>query len=328
MCLARLKNCCIMGNENSKVPSIQEISTKLKIPSMFKLKKPGPTIPTSKKCRCDLYAQTNHCCMQTCLKNEEMHSRLQRVWIFTDEHFDILRGVLLDIGLQDVAQIIEAFLEGALSTSEEFNLFCHGISEHSNKPCTMWLNTRNRSIHIQILGGQKAGKTSLALKCCKNEFNEYLMDEDINMCLSKTIRMQGNYNSTHQIRLSLFHDVDTFDLRGREKEIIYVFCIDPLDPDHFEQFEEIERQKLEILKNDSSFSKEHDNWKCAFIVAATKCDLKNEKYARQSDRMIRSCKIMNMPFVEVSAKNGINIDLFLKTCVFELWVQSQTGCSC
>ena len=75
-------------------------------------------------------------------------------------------------------------------------------------------------------------------------------------------------------------------------------------------------------------SNEHDQCKCAFIVAATKCDLKNQKYIERSEGIIKSCKMANIPYIEVSAKNGINIDLFLKTCVFELWAQSQTGCSC
>merc|ERR1712154_282219 len=316
-----------MGNEPSKDPLNRPFKQRngSDFWSCFKHK----SKPKCRPCSCALYQQTKHCCKQICLtkENQSAYSSLTKVWIFTDEHLEKLRNVLIDLRLQDMTTIIEEFLSGINSTLEEYNVFCHGLSVKWNKPCIVWLKTKqHRMIHLQILGDKGSGKTSLALKCAKNVFkNDYNNYND-----DQPHRMYSVQVVLHNIsiKMGLMDGAlsNGIEYQNTSTESIYVFCIDPSSNNAHDGRKSMEQQVFRILSSSDNISKEHDHIKCAFIVAATKCDWKNQKYIERSEMVIKSCKNSNIPYIEVSAKEGINIDLFLKTCLYELWVQSQTRC--
>eukprot|EP01084_Bolivina_argentea_P143984 252736_1 len=325
--------------------------TKKEKPKRRSSKSKSKSKPKIKKCNCLVYMQTNtHCCKQQCLTETSDYTQLTKIWLFTEEHVLQLKQsfkiIFSDLHLEDLVSIIGQYLRGIHSTLEEYTIFCHGpidMNTHclQNNPCPIWLKTRNKQIQMEILGIKNVGKSSIALKCSENI---YLNDNNINNEEIQSVYIKKviyDKNIILKLRISDHSLSDTINGIGNGSmvsminngrngyDFIYILCVDPSSDNHFESFQSIKDYHYKLsLQDNQSFTSDnmrHDSVSCAFIVVATKCDLKNQSYIRRSEIIIIYCKENNIPYIELSAKQNINMDKFLKICLYELWIQTQSS---
>eukprot|EP01084_Bolivina_argentea_P131153 231542_1 len=181
-------------------------------------------------------------------------------------------------------------------------------------------------LRISILGAVGVGKTSL---CVRYLANEYLQKKDSLLSIEpKYFQTSMNVNG-----LSLTVDVlDTkiqyyqsewsteLDFIRNSKVIFLLFAVNDLNS--FDKMIEY-YDKILSIKIDNNGESICDY---ALIVVGTKCDLKNrnkEKYIMNEQRAIIQAHKWNVPFIEISAKDNINIQFLFNIAIYEYWVQSR-----
>eukprot|EP01084_Bolivina_argentea_P095467 171632_1 len=60
------------------------------------------------------------------------------------------------------------------------------------------------------------------------------------------------------------------------------------------------------------------------ILIGCKCDLKHLQQISET-KILETVDQYNIPYVETSAKNNVNVDLLSKLCIHEYWVQINSG---
>lgn len=144
---------------------------------------------------------------------------------------------------------------------------------------------KNPTIKIMVIGAQNTGKSSLIHRFVNNKFS------------------QSNDGSMHT-KVSVDGISFTLDIIDGQ----YSHCNGDV---HLLLYDLTSKQSFDWMRNEL-----RNQQQIPMVVAATKCDLEEHRQIAEMDG-ISLCKMINIPFFEVSAKNSSNIQQCFHQCFRE-----------
>ena len=183
-------------------------------------------------------------------------------------------------------------------------------------------------INCVIFGNAEIGKTALIQRFRIEEFVEEY-DETISnqykvpLFVNKNNRIMINIMDTAGIKE--FHD-ESMKKVNIQNNNFFICCFGINDKQSYDDImdtiDTIKRIKDDESKN-NDFMHDEDNIEYGIILVALKCDLRDGGDDENVDRdgIVSNCKRMNIPYIETSAKENINVDLLFYQIVYELWMQ-------
>eukprot|EP01084_Bolivina_argentea_P126206 223495_1 len=298
--------------------------------------------------------QSHHSCSNTCFTKINKYKSIKQIpsiygsdqWIYTKKHTQSLIDVLssnayaVNINITFYVSIIASYFNFEDTLINSYHAYTHGaINKQSIKLCSKWLQKYIpiNNLSIAVLGSQ-SGKSSLIQRFDTDTFQpQNYFDPD--MEATKTINIDNNtihldITEVHQNE-EFMHSVNltNFDI------LVLMFSIDDKRP--FKQYYGclywLDEFVIQLENEDRSYtyvSKKNVSEKGAILVAG-KCDLlygnnakldKDKKDLMQSnyEKGMKLSKILNIPFIETSAKDNVNVHLLFQRIVYEYWMQTET----
>ena len=253
-----------------------------------------------------------HSCKQHCFGTDRSATRQQLASVLRKFHAEYILNIIMDY-LPEYS-IINTQLSSVSFANDYFHLSSTLYYKKQQAPCIEWLEKKgfdNMSVfHTCVLGDGGSGKSALILRYIQGQFiADY--DPTIEDAYRKHV-IWGGYNLL----------VDILDTAGREdfvalrtswmknKDIIILlFALN--DERSLQDIDSYYDQWMEITDD-----------KGPVILVGNKCDLnKNGEYKDIQEKAIDKAFEWNVPYVETSGKEGINVDLLFEQCLYEAWIQ-------
>ena len=291
---------------------------------------------------CDCSAK-QHCCKNDkcleCLGSmiQIQSTQSKSIWRFSDLHKQSLMTALerfdRNIDFQSLISIINMYLNNAMDI---YLVFCHGVADDpSISICDKWYKniscSQDIKLKVVILGQVGIGKTSLAVRFVIDQFfaemdptieDSYKRLFDIN---EKTVLFDILDNPEHDPYLGGFDHL--YHVYHEGQIFLVSFAINSKQglAECKSKLDEI-RRRCDIVETNPS----HDCEKCVILVA-TKLDLfynnnddNNvdskvlELMKKNQEEGIKLSKLWNIPYIETSSKDNINIDLLFRCIVYKV----------
>eukprot|EP01083_Nonionella_stella_P270462 915898_1 len=305
----------------------------------------------SKECNCSLYHHSKHCCLQQCfsaIDNVATMNRMEgvydcEVWRYNEAHEEAVKTSLLEWELHlaaDVVQAIFMFLIHGKSANGYYAL-CHSkinnVLDTTGTLCGIWrqhffgeLDHRGE-IKITVLGHQGAGKSTLVLRFVAGKFVE-----------SCDPVIEDSYRKSFCITQGFDVLMDILDTAGQQEfssmqdrwlreTQIALFCFAINETNALDECINAYDKCLRIFEYDAT---DHFSRKGMLLVACkmdlmrdakSKCSAEEKRIMNENyDIALKLSEIWNVPLIETSAKEGINVNLLFKQCILEYWIQTQT----
>ena len=107
--------------------------------------------------------------------------------------------------------------------------------------------------------------------------------------------------------------------RIRQSNIIFI-CFSLISPTSFDEIE-CQIEKIDRCRDmRGEYTNIDDINLPGIILVGCKCDL-DEMRRVYLEQIIKTVNKYNIPYIETSAKDDINIDLLFKLCIYEYWIQ-------
>ena len=190
-----------------------------------------------------------------------------------------------------------------------------------------------------MFGVSKVGKSALIVRYLKNKFGT--LDSAIEDSYDRIVELNplnedidafrvSDHSIQYQyVTLGILDTIYQDNMSGlqnqwiRESNIILLcFAINSI-----KSFESAQNLKKRILRLKESWEGLKG---FAIILVGTKGDLRYskdyDKYKKDIidiDIILKTAKSMNLPYIETSAKLGINVNFLYRQCVYEYWIQSK-----
>ena len=191
-------------------------------------------------------------------------------------------------------------------------------------PCKEWRDfhteSHNNMIRAFAWGSRQSGKSCLLERFCWEDYIEdhYYRHHDP---LRKSIKINDDCSIGYDlIDPNPDYPVQIYALR--ESQIMLLcFGIDEKDPKMFDKIDERRRQIMVEKLEDKYFYGDF-----CIILVATKCDLLNDKHDTSMfvdhELIMDYASKWDLPYIQVSAKTGENVDTLFHLAVYEYWIQS------
>ena len=154
---------------------------------------------------------------------------------------------------------------------------------------------RNKRVKIVFVGDAGVGKTQIINRFVNNSFSDVYLETIVNS-YHKTINSNGKI-----IKLQLWDTAGQERFRAITRTyyksahlIVFVYAVD-------------DKNTFKNIKNWVKNVKEQTDEKTKFLLIGNKCDLEEERKVSREEAE-KYAKDNNMRFIEVSAKNGTNIN--------------------
>eukprot|EP01084_Bolivina_argentea_P094360 169629_1 len=293
------------------------------------------------KCNCShsFKSKYSHCCQHDCFQHikdsikmvDTLH--LPGPYFFGTNHEKALLLILQQHHIEYVMSTIISYLPNVGQQNKiigDYHCYHHynisSLKRKGKPPCKTWLSSlKNNEIKVVMMGSGGVGKSSTTIRFMINEFmDEY--DPTIEDTYRKRIALNDN-KSGIDCEYVMF---DILDTAGREEfssmQDQYIregqFFIIIFAVNRRSSFDEaiIYRERL-LRTND-----DRTDW--GYMLVGNKVDLRydnvyNDKYFVSSEEGLQLAEEWNVPYVEISAKLGKNINFLYRQSAYELWIQSQ-----
>eukprot|EP01084_Bolivina_argentea_P282670 483912_1 len=266
-------------------------------------------------CQCKLYHQYNHCCNTNCFyhKSTQTTTVLQALKVHNAE---CLLNIIMDYVPNDTIQNMSTTQYKIWQSAVIFGLYANNVS-----PCKMFVKFMTKcemhEIKVIILGNGGIGKSSLVFRFIISDYIEYfdpniqdsfvkylnLNNEKIMLNILDTAYGESEYYQDEQCQIEWIKDAKCC-----------VLCFAMNDKQSFDSIDKYYNKVLSLKGNDNDWS---------MILVGLKCDLNNEMRCVLFDDILKKIKNWNLPYIEVSAKDNINIDYLFRVAFYEYWLQSQ-----
>ena len=280
--------------------------------------------------------QEPHYCGDTCLVNYKQENQQELLKALKNYHAEYIIDIIIEYlptyGLEEYIQE---------STNLKSYFHQQSLSYYIDKqmPCTKWrsfvpndTNTHWRNIpeiKVSIWGSKQCGKSTLAYRLVRDYFVEEI-DPTIEERMQKQIEVNGCHVLYDILDPWLYEEYQALNKLWMRESELFIICFAINDG---KSFEEVIYWRQQIF--DAKEVHEDDKPEFAMILVATKCDLRDdEQWIKQNDaKFVDNELIMeyvykwNIPYIEMSSKSGDNVDTLFEHSLYELWMQTQTGCS-
>eukprot|EP01084_Bolivina_argentea_P204747 349709_1 len=273
-------------------------------------------------CNCALYAKYKHCCKTQCFYADRKNTKIQLLKALKKYNADYIADVVLSY----LPFTFEIFKD-----ENHHNSFLYApiIKSYAQETvCPIWrenitdqVSTYNRTgaiiatcpgIKCVMYGDGGVGKSALTIRFVTDNF----LDE-----YDPTI--EDSYRKKICIGDKAF-ELDVLDTAGREEFTsmqdmwirdgkIFILCF---AINRRYNFDNISIYRERLLR-----SKEDDDNDWGMILVGTKCDLEHERQV-STEEAVELAKEWNIPYVETSAKEKINVELLYDLVVYTYWISS------
>eukprot|EP01084_Bolivina_argentea_P223404 378009_1 len=295
---------------------------------------------SNKGCDCVLQYKYNHCCKKECFRDIKSAKTMINMpstfgldeFIFTKKHCKYLSKALSSLVQNDdfefIVQIIASYFNSISDGS--YYAQCHG-NINKLKLCPIWSKEFAEEIKVVLLGETKVGKSSVVMRYLTGNFIEDLSQLTEDDSYRKTEKIDEN-----EIIMDILDTAPTEEFTSmrdqwlRERQMfLIVFAI---NDDKSLQAAEMHREKIMRATDIDCNDKDHF-CRQGLMLIGTKLDLKNNPNINKNEMKImeqnhkyamKLSNKWNVPYIQVSSKENINIGLMFKQIIYEYWIQTQT----
>ena len=193
-------------------------------------------------------------------------------------------------------------------------------------PCQIFLNDLKQSqLKVRFMGPESCGKTAIIKRLHDKETWSYLtVNQRMQHQCYETFEFKNGIEITYDILdtsgNNAFGPMHNLWINGAEFFVV-VFSV----------LSKTSYQKVLRLIQTINMRKKGQKW--GMILVANKCDSMRkhpgwyQKWGIQREVYIKQALEWQIPLLETSAWDIVNIDLLFEMIVYEYWVQSQTNCN-
>eukprot|EP01084_Bolivina_argentea_P277788 474396_1 len=283
---------------------------------------------------CWLYDKSGHCCHNQCFKQmnnfETMdqipHAERKDMWIFSENHENALTKAIMshkiDMDFKNIISLVQIYLY-SYPDMHTFYTHCHNYNHlNRNTPiiCKYWLKEM-KLLSIAVYGGHKSGKTALILRF---QLNSWLKPSDPSWKCEEIYRKIYNVYGNN-----VLYDIKDTSVQTYDQIVYLTFDVS------IENALEPCINMWELIRKNRDIN--YVNHRCSIVIILVGCkfDCVYNKQNNQSKDVLELyekniaiakelSKIWNIPYIETSAKENINVFLLFKQTVFESWIQTTT----
>eukprot|EP01083_Nonionella_stella_P051827 137614_1 len=272
---------------------------------------------------CEIYQKYGHCCKRDCFSIDSVSTRESLVNALKQYNAEYIMDEILQylpFAFEIVKHNDTSYLHAPIS-----DMYGRGIP-----PCSVWLKhiiTKQYGHYKQehvleikcvIYGDDNVGKTTLIIRAVCSNFYLDSYDPTIEDYYRKQISVHGQTVMVDVLDTAGEHQYSALQSEWilRANVFMLFFAINNRNT-----FENIESYRNRILKARA----DSDN-DCGMMLVATKCDLEHERQVSREEA-IETANEWNVPYVETSARDKINVDFLLELSIYIYWISSCDQCT-